>query len=98
MDAYGKVSVHFLHACFFAVRTRSVLTDKFSGGGRDVVSSRALRRGFLAGGTPGQGSKVSSLRERIATPPQIGVKTRTQQPGAVELLRARRPKANPDST
>ena len=23
------VSVHFLHACFFADRTRSVLTDKF---------------------------------------------------------------------
>jgi hypothetical protein len=37
-----------LHACFFAVRTRSVLADKFSGGGRDVASSRALRRGFLA--------------------------------------------------
>jgi hypothetical protein len=40
------VSVHFLHACFFALRTRSVLTDKFSGGERDVASSRALRRGF----------------------------------------------------
>ncbi len=25
----GFVSVHFLHACFLAVRTRSVLTDKF---------------------------------------------------------------------
>jgi hypothetical protein len=43
------VSVHFLHACFLAVRTRSVLTDKFSGGGRDGVSSGALRRGVLAG-------------------------------------------------
>ena len=33
----------FLARSFFAVRMRSVLTDKFSGGGRDVVSSRSLR-------------------------------------------------------
>jgi hypothetical protein len=45
MDAYGKVvSVHFLHACFLAVRARSVLADNFSGGGRDGFSSGALRR------------------------------------------------------
>jgi hypothetical protein len=44
-----KISVDFLHACFLAVRTRSVLADKFSGGGRDGVSSGALRRGVLAG-------------------------------------------------
>src|SRR5260370_25544951 len=44
-----QVSVHFLHACLLAVRTRSVLADRFSGGGRDVASSRTLRRGFLAG-------------------------------------------------
>src|SRR5580693_7716264 len=43
------VSVHFLHACVLAVRRRSVLADKFSGGGRDGVSSGALRRGVLAG-------------------------------------------------
>jgi transposase len=42
---------------FFAVRTRSVLTDKFSGGGQDVVSSRALRRGFLAGAPRDMASK-----------------------------------------
>src|SRR6266404_5376789 len=51
------VSVHFSHTCFFAVRTRSVLTEKFSGGGPDVVSSRALRRGFLAGAPRGLASK-----------------------------------------
>src|SRR6266403_832741 len=51
------VSVHFSHTCFFAVRTRSVLTEKFSGGERDVVSSRALRRGFLAGPPRGLASK-----------------------------------------
>jgi hypothetical protein len=43
-----RLSVHFLHACFLAVRTRSVLADKFSGGGRDIANSRTLRRGFLA--------------------------------------------------
>src|SRR5260370_28546 len=53
----AAVSVHFSHACFFAVRTRFVLTNKFSGGERDVVSSRAVRRGFLAGAPRGLGSK-----------------------------------------
>jgi transposase len=38
------VSVHFSHTCFVRLRTRSVLTDSFAGGGRDVVSSRTLRR------------------------------------------------------
>src|SRR5260221_1666726 len=50
-------SVNFSHACFFAARTRFVLTNKFSGGERDVVSSRAVRRGFLAGAPRGLGSK-----------------------------------------
>src|SRR5713226_3375029 len=52
-----SVSVHFSHTCLFKVRTRSVLTEKFSGGGRDVASSRTLRRGFLAGAPRGLGSK-----------------------------------------
>ena len=33
----------FSNTCFVRLRTRSVLTDSFAGGGRDVVSSRALR-------------------------------------------------------
>jgi hypothetical protein len=36
------VSVHFLHACFLTVRTRSVLADKLSGGGRDFASSQGF--------------------------------------------------------
>jgi hypothetical protein len=49
----GKVvSVHFLHACFLAVRTRSVLADKFSGGG-EMASVRERygerRRRFKSG-------------------------------------------------
>ena len=40
---YRGVSVHFSHTCFVRLRTRSVLTDSFAGGGRDVVSSRTLR-------------------------------------------------------
>jgi hypothetical protein len=41
-----RARVHFLHVCFLAVRTRFVLANKFSGGERDIVSSRAVRRGF----------------------------------------------------
>src|SRR5258706_3376880 len=51
------VSVHFSHTCLFKIRTRSVLTEKFSGGERDVVSSRAVWRGFLAGAPRGLASR-----------------------------------------
>src|SRR5882724_395082 len=47
MDAYISpakiVSAHFLHACVFGVRTRSVLTDKFSGGDFPPQSCRRHR-------------------------------------------------------
>jgi hypothetical protein len=36
------VSVHFSHTCSVRLRTRSLLTYSFAGGGRDVVSSRTL--------------------------------------------------------
>lgn len=59
------VSVHFSHTCFVRPRTRSVLTDKFSGEGRDVVSSRTLWRLFGVR-TMRPGFEASSINVSIA--------------------------------
>jgi hypothetical protein len=58
------VSVHFLRACFLAVRTRSVLADRISGGGRDGVNSGAFGSSASAGRAMAAGPAGPSIRPR----------------------------------
>jgi hypothetical protein len=56
------VSVHFSHACFFAVRTRSVLTEKFQV--EDEMSSVREAFGGRTGSEPGVSKSYPGLTKR----------------------------------
>jgi hypothetical protein len=58
IQGHGLASGHFPHTCFFDVRTRSVLTDKFTSEDDDMsdklrsreryAGERTMRRGAIA--------------------------------------------------
>src|SRR5260370_8650798 len=64
LKAFG-VSVHFSHACFFAVRTRFVLSNKFSGGERGCRQFANVTARLFGGRTPRVGFKMKSIRSSI---------------------------------